>query len=69
MTFSHHTEILKTECLLSLEYSSYFQNAVAVSIENWTNQKLEFPALTQEEGRTDRWWKPQDIPKHTRLSL
>ena len=42
---------------------------MAVSIENWTNQKLEFPSLTQEEGGTDRWYPPQDIPKHTRLVL
>ena len=62
-----------------------FQNAVGVILENWTNQKLEFPAGRQEAGGesyfvvtsihamscryfagTDRWYPPQDIPKHTR---
>ena len=60
-TYSHH--------LISYKYHLCLQNAVAVSIENWTNQKLEFPSLTQEEGGTDRWYPPQDIPKHTRLVL
>jgi len=41
-------------------------NAVAVVIENWTNQKFEFPTLKQEVGGTDRWYPPQDIPMHTR---
>ena len=27
-----------------------FQNAVGVILENWTNQKLEFPAVSQEAG-------------------
>ena len=43
-----------------------FQNAVAVLVENWTNQKLEFPELSQELGGTDRWYPPENVDKHTR---
>jgi len=43
-----------------------YKNAVGISIENWTNQKLEFPEFTITEGGKDRWYKPVDIPKHTR---
>ena len=35
-------------------------------MENWTNQKLEFPELSQELGSTDRWYPPENVDKHTR---
>jgi hypothetical protein len=43
-----------------------FQDAVGISIENWTNQKLQFPQFTISKGSKDRWYKPVDIEKHTR---
>jgi len=48
-----------------LEKTAY-KNAVAVLVENWTNQKLEFPELSQELGSTDRWYPPENVDKHTR---
>ena len=39
---------------------------VGISIDNWTNQRLEFPDLTITEGAKDRWYIPVDIPRHTR---
>ena len=56
-------------------------------LENWTNQKLEFPEMTQDLGGeyspisgpllpltgsivgVDRWYPPQDVPKHTRFVI
>jgi hypothetical protein len=32
----------------------WIQNAVAISLENWTNQRLEFPALSIADGAVDR---------------
>jgi len=43
-----------------------YKNAVGISIENWTNHKLEFPEFTIAEGAKDRWYSPVDIPRHTR---
>jgi len=43
-----------------------YKNAVGISIENWTNQKLEFPEVTITEGAKDRWYEPVDIHRHSR---
>jgi len=43
-----------------------YKNAVGISIENWTNQKLEFPEVTIDEGEKDRWYGPIDIHRHSR---
>ena len=37
------------------------QNAVGVTIENWTNQKLEFPEDFISEGARDIWYKPLEV--------
>ena len=37
------------------------QNAVGVTIENWTNQKLEFPEDFISEGARDMWYKPSEV--------
>ena len=42
-------------------YSFYVQNAVGVTIENWTNQKLEFPEDFISEGARDMWYKPLEV--------
>ena len=55
----------KKKCALKLKIS-LFQNAVGISIDNWTNQKLEFPEVTITEGGKDRWYSPLDIARHTR---
>ena len=47
-------------------FFSFLQDAVGISIENWTNQKLQFPQFTISEGSKDRWYKPVDIEKHLR---
>jgi len=43
-----------------------YKDAVGISVDNWTNQKLEYPEVTISEGSKDRWYKPVDIEKHTR---
>ena len=52
--------------ILDLIQKISFQNAVGISIDNWTNQKLEFPEFTIAEGAKDRWYNPVDIQRHTR---
>ena len=52
--------------ILDLIQKISFQNAVGISIDNWTNQKLEFPEFTIDEGSKDRWYSPVDIHRHTR---
>jgi hypothetical protein len=37
----------------SVEYPT-FQTAVGITVENWTNQRLEFPELNTAEGAVDR---------------
>jgi len=43
-----------------------YKNAVGISVDNWTNQKLEFPEVSLAEGAKDRWYKPVDVARHTR---
>jgi len=45
---------------------SQYENAVGVTIENWTNQKLEFPEDFISEGARDMWYKPSEVRRHTR---
>jgi len=45
---------------------SQYENAVGVTIENWTNQKLEFPEDFISEGARDIWYKPLEVRRHTR---
>ena len=34
---------------------------MGVTIENWTNQKLEFPEDFISEGARDMWYKPSEV--------
>jgi len=43
-----------------------YQNAVGIVVENWTNQRLEFPEVEVEAGGQDRWYQPAAVPPHTR---
>jgi len=45
---------------------SQYENAVGVTIENWTNQKLEFPEDFISEGARDMWYKPLEVRPHMR---
>ena len=49
-------------------YSFFVQNAVGVTIENWTNQKLEFPEDFISEGARDMWYKPLEVT-HTFINI
>ena len=49
-------------------YSFFAQNAVGVTIENWTNQKLEFPEDFISEGARDMWYKPLEVT-HTFINI
>jgi len=42
-----------------------YEKAVGITIDNWTNNKLEFPELTITDGAVDRWLKPDTISRHT----
>ena len=53
-------------CRLELNNTLSFQNAVGVVVENWTNQRLEFPEVEVEAGGQDRWYQPAAVPPHTR---
>jgi len=63
-------KLKKTERLTNAERNwlrkTKYKNAVGISIENWTNHKLEFPDFDIEDGSSDRWYNPVDIPRHMR---
>jgi len=43
-----------------------YKTAVGITVENWSNHKLEAPDVTIDDGGVDRWLKPMTVPRHTR---
>lgn len=43
-----------------------YETAVGITVENWLNQRLEFPELNIAEGAVDRWLQPVSVERHTR---
>lgn len=70
-SFLHKTEKLSRSSRLSgagegWVSESKYTNAVGVSVENWTNQKLEFPEDFISEGAKDSGFPPVEVPRHSR---
>ena len=53
-------------CRVEFNDALCVQNAVGIVVENWTNQRLEFPEVEVEAGGQDRWYQPAAVPPHTR---
>ena len=60
MSFEN-TTAAKNECFYIFSSPFLVQNAVGITIENWTNQKLEFPEDFISEGARDMWYKPSEV--------
>jgi len=43
-----------------------YKDAVGVTVDNWSNHRLELPEVSLSLGASDRWWQPRDIQRHTR---